>query len=773
MPHNFRGLQNEGEKEENDDRPTIRTPSTHVHLEFDSLPSTNATSPSLVKENTTFADMARRFNRHGDEIEDELSNTRSVSLAGIIKLQPNRKKVTGAWRSMQASDLVENDSAVEDDTQVSQAKEMLPSSNSFPVFRTQTPYTLSTPSQPLAFTGYQRGLAMEQATFFETPLRDFNPQSKDRSLGGLQSKDTEPYEHIFGKLSDPIRLHEQTGQFDGQVVFIAHPNRDISAHQWSSTFFQWVNIGRYAHFRGRVEGSLASDRLKELSASQNPLEFFKLAAETREKLIKEHGRQAEASIDIHQPTLDDVTRVKSAATISSLAGAVVPTFKGGNVPNVLARDEGKPSTPAPPRNTVRREPLEDPFIAPAMPSTAKVFSVPTSRADKNSLKGSLDFSYEFPLKSIAAALPVLKPVTPFDLLKQSSGKDKNKEEASFSTTSYPGWISESQLRDIDFGEEATSSRKVSTRGGGDPPSWNTADNFGDRSEPGNGMTRPDYGATWLSGGRRMTLTDLNRAFYQPDNQPVIRNAGLTVANPHRYGSGLNASAVPFTRDQRPDPMPGISNSVVHGANATSHALRFSDPDSQRRRQEYEIANGLSKQPPTEQNFKGPFFTDTMPTANDPTMPLSVRISEDEKLMNWFRDGHRPARQQEYARTLMSAAASANRPQHIGVIGQGLNATQDRRYENTPTFVRLYENLSEYAEEHRKDSGRSYFTRAWKIPKSELINSAPGGNNSFFETPRGNASRPATTLDDRARMESMAVVSLRTPVQTLRGAELNR
>jgi hypothetical protein len=164
-------------------------------------------------------------------------------------------------------------------------------------------------------------------------------------------------------------------------------------------------------------------------------------------------------------------------------------------------------------------------------------------------------------------------------------------------------------------------------------------------------------------------------------------------------------------------------------------LKSSDPDSTQQAQEYEIANGLGQQAPTPQNFKGPFFKESMPTAHDPTVSLSVDISEQEKLITWFRDGHRPARQREYARTLVTAATAGRKGQGFGVIGQASDAKRSGRYErygNTAPFVRLYEGLSEYMDEYHKGSGGSYFTRAWTVAASHVRELGPDGNNSYYD-----------------------------------------
>jgi hypothetical protein len=143
-------------------------------------------------------------------------------------------------------------------------------------------------------------------------------------------------------------------------------------------------------------------------------------------------------------------------------------------------------------------------------------------------------------------------------------------------------------------------------------------------------------------------------------------------------------------------------------------LKFSDPDHMRPPQVHEIANGLSQQAPTPQNFKGPFFTDHMPTTLNPTATRAIQMDEREKLNDWFHDGQRPARQQEFCRTIMASAeasAEARVARRFGAIGEP-RVEHLNRVENTPIFVTLYENLYEYADESRVGRGRDSFTPWW-------------------------------------------------------------
>jgi len=400
------------------------------------------------------------------------------------------------------------------------------------------------------------------------PMGFVKLQPSHKKSGGawpsMQTSDTDESEneHVFGRLPDPIHLHEQTGSFDGQVVFIGHPNRDVSAHQWSSASFQWVNIGRYAHSCSRIEGSLASDCVQGYAVSYDLLQSFKLAAHNREKHIVENGRPQETSSEgLHSSNMETERAIPSSNAPSSIA------------PSDFVSEDYKQSTSSSHLSAIRKDHLDDPFVAYTMP---------------------------FPVN------------------------------------------------------------------------------------------------------------------LQPTARSLYHLPGPTVANPHQTNTTLNYSTHSYMKPSGMTRTTETTSSEATVMNATAVTLSFSDPDGTRAAQEYAPVNGLGRQAPTVQNFRGPFFTDTVPTTSDPTALLSVRISEEEKLLNWFRDGHQPARQQEYARTLISAAVASDE-YRASINAQETIAKQGRgSYENTFAFVRVYETLSEYAEELGRDSGKSYFVRNWKV-----------------------------------------------------------
>ncbi|CAD0088223.1 unnamed protein product [Aureobasidium mustum] len=84
------------------------------------------------------------------------------------------------------------------------------------------------------------------------------------------------------------RFQHMAGLKDGEVKFAIHPNGDLSAQQWFQSGGQWFNIGHHSRSLMRIEGSLASHRLREEvelrvhGLPQNSLGYFKAVARQHE-----------------------------------------------------------------------------------------------------------------------------------------------------------------------------------------------------------------------------------------------------------------------------------------------------------------------------------------------------------------------------------------------------------------------------------------------------------------------------------------------------------
>jgi len=697
--------------------PTFRSPSLQFTFPITAPPRTNEeSSVASLSQARTFADMARRYH-HTDS--DEQPPVGHSSPAGIVKLQPHRK----TWRPMRASDLSQCENAGDDTSE--------PSSD-FHTFA-HHPRESALPHDdrvlPVESTLHSELQSMldKSTQLFRASCASYTARADEKLRNEAHVSPGDECEKLFGKLPDLIRLQEQTGEFNGQVVFIGHPNRDVSAHQWSSTSFQWVNIGRYAQVRRRVEGSLACDSLRGYHVSQNPLEFFKHAAENREKLaIQESRPKADPREPASSTLAEETTRVASgtsAFAYSSRVSAELPP-------------KSSPSNPDPSNDSVIRERLEDPFVAHAKSLLPYHTSHDLFKKGKEGLKGSLDLKYEFPDRADASVQPT--PLRNPDRIGVYADNRQRRVNTDHHTRDSPDSLLQPSLQDVSFGEDASGSAEaVEGRHSLQPNSLNYApiQNMGGYRVPEDNLVRLEgytsYAGASTGSGIKMTKPP---GLYATARS-LFPASGLTVANPRRTDPEIMSSGSLPTRLHAtvvPDSESSSSQGVaVSAAEAT---LKFSDPDGLRKSKEYAIANGLSKQAPTAQNFKGPFFTDSKPTTHDPTAQLSVHVGEEEKLSTWFHDGHCPARQQEYAKSLILTAVSYRRSRKLGAVGEMMDAQAGADYKNTFAFVRLYENLSEYVDEPRNGCGAAYFTRSWKTRSHHV---SPNNRSSYF-------SRPTTT-----------------------------
>ena len=741
-----------------DDVPTFRSPSLQFPLSSHQQSRQVLTATEESAQGKTFADMARRYTRK--ELEGEERPTSGpVSLAGLIKFQPNRKKSNKSWRPIQLSDFGDDDDGGGSNENTDLGDDDL---STLPDnFSGECPLDSSCPTSSYLRASHYDLPSLKTNISMNSSLRSQGPPAQGARLNsgesfsrlrGESNSDTGPintrfgvvedYTRLFGKqLPDPIRLHEEMGDFDGQIIFIGHPNRDVSAHQWSSPSFQWVHIGLYSHTRRKIEGSLASDRLRRGEIPNNTIEYFKALAEQREINIKEHGRPEEQKPQDspkdhhvegpHQPIFIGSECIK---TFSSAPDST------GEKALILPRKtpSGNQATSSAFR-MITRDYLEDPFITPSKVSRPAIPTIINFGSTGADTVGSMNFDYEFPTKPTtycgAGPSEQSSEMTSQQLIIQHERERLDMIRRSINPQEHE---TQPNLREVGFGEEAMSgfTTPVDRHSLNRRPISMSPEDIHNRQILKNRLSE-------LGESTRRSSLPVEARIAVPDVQGLQGSAralfpppGLTVANPHRIISTLNANAAPYKRASTCTRSLEDTASEVTTVNIPQIVnLQYSDPDGIVPAHVHEIANGLGHQAPTVQKFKGPFFAETMPTTNDLTTSLSFQVNDKEKLVNWFRDGQRPARQQEYAMTLMATAdthSKSRRMKDFGAIGDGcLKKRNHETFENTPGFVRLYENLYEYLEESRAEGRCNFFTRAWKPAQPHHRELNHDSNNSFF------------------------------------------
>ncbi|KAI7551642.1 hypothetical protein KC331_g2426 [Hortaea werneckii] len=116
-------------------------------------------------------------------------------------------------------------------------------------------------------------------------LYEAKPEERQKTVEA--APDTKEIYHVFGNPPPPpTHLETNPGSVNGQLQFIQHTNGDIFAHQWSSSSFEWQNIGQFSNIRKKIEGQLTSNRLKGETAyqtlQQNTLAYFRTIAKQKE-----------------------------------------------------------------------------------------------------------------------------------------------------------------------------------------------------------------------------------------------------------------------------------------------------------------------------------------------------------------------------------------------------------------------------------------------------------------------------------------------------------
>ncbi|KAH7079240.1 hypothetical protein BKA63DRAFT_488898 [Paraphoma chrysanthemicola] len=692
----------------------------------------NHSSESVVR-GKTFADMARRCCVQDSEVDNERLSHHPTSVAGCIKLQSNHKRSYGQWLpgdgAVSQLPTHEDEDAYAANSRVSAEHKVdsNPTSlESIGAILEQASHRGSHNKRPDSTGGLEQQLAAPHKAVnmigVETNTTSPHDQASNRfftKTPGSTGVGDQQAEH-FGKLPDPIRLHEQLGAFDGQVIFIGHPNRDVSAHQWSAAAFQWENIGHYAHCRSRIEGLLASDILHRHEKPSDSLLLFKILAQNQEKIVVQGRRSGSDTPAQPKPKHMDIAphATPRENMRDSLEETTIDVMYGERSRQTYVKVLG------PTNVKIRADHVDDPFLTEVDSRAFQSAACSLSAKGAAEFTGSLDFGYEFPSRSTISTLE-----NPGDPTRRDLDMAHMLQDTSSPSERLPSRSQREFIPDEDTSIHAASSdtSRVSSR---QLPGFIPPANLESRVKLRNAarLCSPTL--------KRPTITQAH------DMQPTARSlyppTGLTVANPHRnvhqmQAGGDKVSGTKYTSDtHRPE------RSVVK-YNVLAE-LQSSDPNGVLQSPCPDIANGLSHQSPTVQNFKGPFFTATKPTSHDPTASLAD-IDEGDKLRHWFRDSHRPARQREYAKSLASAAATAGKREMSSVGADAAAVNRDGNADITTPFVRLYETLSEYVDELHNGGG-SYFSRSWKPASAYLRDPGPDGNNSYFSDEPVASSKPS-------------------------------
>ncbi|KAH9829731.1 hypothetical protein Tdes44962_MAKER02206 [Teratosphaeria destructans] len=569
--------------------------------------------------------------------------------------------------------------------------------------------------------------------------------------------------HVFGNALPGVNfIAENVGLREGQVQFVQHPNGDISAQQWSSSGYQWVNIGMFSNIRKKVEGQLAADRLKGETADQTLLQhtlaYFRAVAKQREASVTGEP----FGVKEIQALLPDA---KPAVKASPLPKKAAPVIE----PSEPTRDEPDP-------NPTEHEPtnastiLDRPQLAQQQPTypyrnySGHLYDSSKHNQYQQSAQSHV-YNAQMPSRSVQTN-PGYFDVNATSKLHDPFYPDSNAlHQSSYFRDMYPTTYGSNQYN---LPSQASAIHNPSADPYAAPRARPTGSSrfFGEaapfvpatqQQKTEDSTAVPLNPRTVMRGslmeiaaqakGRSISQTTIDRlppyeplkaqATPQKEQTPPSSDLKRTVANP----SGI---VPPKETPSSAASLNGSSRltTVAHEAN-----LKHSTPDRQwtTRGMDGSLAINSDHIPHelNAQSLNGPYFGDLpgMPGSAGKRLPdpIGPKKTPNEELKEWYHDGNTLARQQQYYHHIkraqhldaslgsQSSSSPASSFTKTTPAKKGL-LTQDDSM--TRLLIPVLENLSSYVQ-GPKEKRRGYFC-PWGPAPEFAIDRSENGNQSFFD-----------------------------------------
>ena len=371
----------------------------------------------------------------------------------------------------------------------------------------------------------------------------------------------------------------------------------VSVHQWEASPFQWVDTSRYAHARGRIEGSLAFDGPDGDVNLHETLRPFREAAETGERSPIKTCTARRKVVEANQPMAEMACQELNLVKVAEGAAQSRVDEMWNTKSSALFKDMA----------TEARSSLHD--------------------------QGTYDCSHD-PFSTDKVSTHAL-PGDHLTDARESLNNEHQCSNGSFSSssvnptffTTMAGMLRHSEqgvLLDSRPSERLVQANLQSLLTKHEPPGGfmnSTGQGFSSHHLPKSAaQTVPsrclDPEAPRLVGVKRVRrssgsaqdLTNTTYGVLQPTVRSLFPPLGPSIANPHRSGASDITVTVNLSEGSQckgyKDCEPVVADLITSG----TRLLRSSESENMRADQDYAIADRLSKQGPTMQGFKGPFFT---------------------------------------------------------------------------------------------------------------------------------------------------------------------
>ncbi|OJD33914.1 ubiquitin homeostasis protein lub1 [Diplodia corticola] len=682
----------------------------------------DTSSSSVVAPGHTFADMARTG---GSKKNDPFAVRSTPSAVGLMKLKP-KSKTKSIWKPF---DLAEQETS---DASVSPAP----------------PETDASPDE------VETHSAASSSHLF-APIRA--PLGPPIEMAGSDAKEVkdEILEEFGHKLAEPVWLRSNTGKHDGELRFIQHPNRDVTAHFWSDEQFEWVEIGLYSVSRKLADGLITTDRylefLDKTDRRVKSLAYFTELVKGYPRFHTTHppplSSMKPTDAIQHRPALNlqtippEPARYDSPPTVSEALNdnrflrlaSLTLRDRPAAVPRPIAtRGPSAPQGLGPP--------ADDPFAADAqispkseVPSTSWPTNLRRTITEQD--PGKMDFDFRFP-SSISSLQrgEVTSSVADSDRKaffaeQERSRAEKMRQSLAPTDREDRADTLQSKTNLIPLGGMAQFAPRVPSDRGPSFPGLGQSTNVASSSGLATSMTptaKIPSGSLSIhqlqqleqpNESRARMLDYLNRV--GDEQLPTLPPAqGLRGIQQVDSAKKKVATADQFVQYEKP---------VSSGSQVSRSALRTSEPEPENcEDRNSSVCNSFGLGGPTPQNFNGPFLQDDMSTQSNSGAHRFTRKSREEELDEWWKSGLRTQRHDDFMKTL-------TRP---GISG----SSKDDFQVTDRLLVPLYETLTSYVRiPGEPPKSRDYFSR-FAPPPEWAIDRSRAGNKSFFgedwgETPR--------------------------------------
>ncbi|KAK7565004.1 hypothetical protein IWX50DRAFT_612878 [Phyllosticta citricarpa] len=565
-----------------------------------------------------------------------------------------------------------------------------------------------------------------------------------------QNQDLDEILQTFGqRLPDPVWLRANEGKSSGQVKFIQHPSRDVTAHRWSAQNFEWQEIGRYSCNRKFMDGDVISPLfLQHVEADPSrpqSLKYFAKLANDYSGYIQSRPPSLDSTPLTYaprpnlnlNPSLHDPARYDSLSSVATSHNAL-------ELPSLTHLSLADRPAVVQASRTLRTNSMnmhlqglgaaeDDPFTESISPRNTRAF-VPSPDTLRSTTAvqdaNMMDFGFRFPPPGISirqrddsiydASDRDDTSVISNDRRAFFANQERKRTEQMRQSVLNPGpqtnsgnltmgnfqrmqpqRMSYTQIREAMIYEEMRS------------------------REPVTAVFAPaDYQAPVIlqrgGGDAQHSQTDESRARMR---EYLNRTANELPSRSTSYLTPMDSinsdSTEPMSRSfEHPTSHSLIPRDVVRPNSSISQAsrggmLRSSDPDFDQAQSTALVFNAINTEL-TPQNFDGPFFENTEPSPNNPNVHRTIHKSHEEEFEEWWTSGSTYQRQKDYVDSVNAAGT-----------GHGSSAVTNQ------LLVSLYERLRSYVREPgAKPKPGDYFAPFGK-PPDWCIDRGRGGKHSFF------------------------------------------